>query len=272
MSSETRDSALLGGQPEELFRITRGGIAWLYTNADRVITVGTDSYTPAPIAHDKITDGGDTNQRSINITIPKTLPVVDNWRPYPPSDTVAITILTRHQGETDYLVDWIGRLMAPVFDDTKLTLTSEPSQTRNKNGGKSRIWQLGCDLVHYSQGPGLCNVVKADHALPATLTAAIGTTLTATAFGTLPSGRLAGGWLQWTRPDGTTDWRSIDSHTGTSVVVTYGATDFATALAVVAYPGCAGTYADCTYYANTNNYGGELWIPGRDYYDGNPVR
>lgn len=267
MTSEARDAALLGGQPIKLFRITRGVLSWFYTSADRPIVYGGDTYLPAAIAHDKITDGGEQQKRTINITLPKTLAVADNWRPYPPSDPIAITIWTQHYGETDYLVDWIGRLLAPVFDDTKLTLTSEPSQTRNKRGGRSGSWQRGCPLVLF-----FCGVSKAAHALPATLTSVAGLVLTAAEFGTLPSGRLNGGWIEWTRTDGLLERRSINAHSGTSITVLYGAADIATGLAVTAYPGCAGTFTDCMYFANTDNFGGELYIPGRDYYDGNPVR
>jgi hypothetical protein len=31
------------------------------------------------------------------------------------------------------------------------------------------------------------------------------------------------------------------------------------------------THRPWPYYDNNDNYGGELWIPGRDYYDGNPI-
>lgn len=272
MTSEARDVALLGGQPIKLYRITRGNLHWYYTNAGREIDFRGDTYEPTAIANDKITDGGEQQKRTINITLPKTLAVATNWRPYPPSDPMAITIWTLHQGETDYLVDWVGRLISPVFDDTKLTLTSEPSQTRNKRGGRSRVWQRGCDLVLFSQGNGLCNLDKAAHAIAATLTAVTGLTLRAAAFAAVPTGRLNGGWIEWTRSDGLTERRSINAHAGDSITVLYGAADLLPNLNLTAFPGCGGTFDDCTYFGNNPNFGGEMYIPGRDYYDGNPVR
>lgn len=266
MTSEARDAALLGGQPLKLFRFTRANLSWFYTNADRPITYAGQTYLPAAISHDKIKDGGDSQQRTIKISLPKDLEVASNWRPFPPADPIMVTIWTQHLGEADYLVDWIGRLTSPQFDDTKLTLSSEPSQTRNKRGGNSRIWQRPCDLVLFR-----CGVARADHALPATLTAAVGLTLTAEEFATLPSGRLGGGYIEWARADGLVERRSINNHTGNVVTVTYGAADLAAGLAVTAYPGCSGSWGDCAYFNNTDNYGGELWIPGRDYYDGNPI-
>ncbi|MEI7036429.1 phage BR0599 family protein [Fulvimonas yonginensis] len=271
MTSEARDAALLGGQPLKLFRFTRANLSWFYTNADRAITYNGDTYLPTAISHDKIKDGGDSQQRTIKISLPKDLEVAANWRPYPPADPIMVTIWTQHVGEVDYLVDWIGRLTSPQFDDTKLILSSEPSQTRNKRGGRSRIWQRPCDLVLFSQGNGLCNVDRAAHALPATLTAVDGLSLTAAEFANVPNGRLAGGWIEWPRSDGLIERRSINSHSGTTIVVTYGAADLAPNLAVTAYPGCSGSWADCAYFNNTPNFGGELWIPGRDYYDGNPI-
>ncbi|HXD37022.1 MAG TPA: phage BR0599 family protein [Rhodanobacter sp.] len=271
MTSEARDASVADGQPLKLVIFTRATKFWRYTDADRVIFHDGNAYANTPIKVSEINDGGEQNKVSIKITLPKTATVADNWRPYPPADPIGVTIMTQHYGETDFLVDWIGRIIQPHFDDTTLTLTSEPSATMARRGGGGRTWQRGCDLLLYSQGIGMCNVVKADHALPATLTGVSGLTLAADEFATLPDGRLAGGYVEWTRSDGLLDRRSIDSHTGTTVTIEYGSPDLVAALDVTAYPGCNQTWADCSYYENTDNYGGELWIPGRDYYDGNPV-
>lgn len=271
MTSESRDASVDAGQPLKLVVFTRASKTWRYTDADRVIFHDGNAYAPTPIKVSEITDGGEQNKVSIKLTLPKTATVAANWRPYPPADPIGVTVMTQHYGETDFLVDWIGRIIQPHFDDTLLTLTSEPSATMAKRGGGGRTWQRDCDLLLYSQGEGLCNVIKADHALPATLLTATGLTLTAAEFASLPDGRLAGGYVEWTREDGLIDRRSIDSHTGTAIGIEYGSPDLVTALAVTAYPGCNQSWDDCTYFHNNDNYGGERWIPGRDYYDGNPV-
>jgi hypothetical protein len=48
--------------------------------------------------------------------------------------------------------------------------------------------------------------------------------------------------------------------------------DAPTPLATITYPGCRQTFSDCSdYFNNGDNYGGDLWLPGRNPYDGNPV-
>lgn len=105
----------------------------------------------------------------------------------------------------------------------------------------------------------------------ATLTAVSGLTLTAAAFGAFPSGRLAGGFIEWLRLDGLMEYRSVRTHAGNTIVIDYGAADLAVGLVVTAYPGCAHTWADCVYYENEPNYGGDLWIRTQNPFSGNPV-
>ncbi|WP_458068629.1 phage BR0599 family protein [Rhodanobacter sp. BL-MT-08] len=272
MTSEARDISLDQGKPYKLYRFTRSTVSWYHTDADRPIVYLGNIYLPVPISHTEIQDGSETNQASITITLPKTAAVAANWRPEPPCDAVSVTILTQHFGESDYLANWVGRIVGAQFTDTNLVLTTEPTLTTAKRAGGGRTWQRPCDLLLYSQGNGRCNVDKTLHALPFTLSGVSGFSLTADAFGTLPSGRLAGGWIEWTRPsDGLTLRRSIDSHGGNTITVTFGGAELIDGLEGTAYPGCGQDWDDCTYYNNTDNYGGELWMPGRNYYDGNPV-
>jgi len=269
MTSEARETSAATGVPVQLFKFTRGTVEWCYTTADRDMVVDGRTFVPAPISHSEINDGGESNKVSITITMPKTLPVAGNWRPYSTRDTVAVTVWTQHEGETDWLVDWIGRVISPEFDDTRLRLRSEPSATTAKRGGRGRICQRPCDHIWGSEG---CGVDPAEHELPATLDAVTGLSLQSTSFLLVPSGRLAGGWIQWVRSDGVTDYRNIEAHSGDTITIDESAADLAAALAVSAFPGCAQTWEDCEYYENTDNYGGYLYMPTRNFYDGNPVR
>lgn len=270
MTSETREYSTEDGAPITFFRFTRVNVHWYYTDADRPLEYDGQTYTPAAISHSEITDGGDSGKISITVSMPKDLPVAANWSPWPPQDTIVVTIMTQHDGESDVLVDWIGRVVQPRITDSTLTLTSEPTATTAKRGGKGRKLQRQCDLVHY--GP-LCGVDPAGHELPATLSDVVGFDLTATAFLALPTGRLAGGYIEWVRPDGLPDRRSIDAHTGDTITVDYGSEDFEIGLDVSAYPGCNHTDEDCDgYFDNQLANGGFKWLPKRNVYDGSPVR
>lgn len=271
MTSSARESSWDTGQPVMFIRFARGVRKWFYTTSDRIETLNGDTYTPAAISRGAIHQGSERAQNNITITLPASLGVAGNWRPYPPADAVVVTIWVRHVGETDTIADWTGRVVGPKFNGAELELTCEPTLTKARRLGMQRTWQRGCGLVLYQQGVGQCNLNKATRAVAATLTGMTGLTLTATAFGTLPDGRFAGGFITWAEGDGLIESRSIRSHTGTSIVVDYGATALAAGLAVTAYPGCAHTWADCAYFGNQPNYGGDLWIPRDDPYSGDPV-
>ncbi|HEX7111722.1 MAG TPA: phage BR0599 family protein [Mizugakiibacter sp.] len=271
MTSEAREASLDQGQPIKLIRFTRAAKLWTYADADRVIVYNGDTYAKLAIGVSEIRDSSEANKASIQITLPKDADVAANWRPFPPSDPVFVTVLTQHYGETDFLVDWIGRIIGSNFNNTTLTLTSEPSGTAARRRGRTRVWQRSCDVPLFSQGRGMCNLIRDNFAVPAVLTAVSGLTLTAAAFGSLTDGRFQRGDIEWMRSDGLVERRSIDAHSGTSIVIDSAGAELAVGLAVTAYPGCGQTFADCEYFSNTDNYGGELYMPGRDYYDGHPI-
>ncbi|MEQ6331534.1 phage BR0599 family protein [Pseudomonas chengduensis] len=363
MTSEARERSWADGKPIQYFRFTRGNVSWFLTNADRDQEYLGETWTSAAISRSAIRQGSDSAQLTIKVTLPSTQPVASNWRPYPPSEAVVLTIFVRHVGETDALAEWVGRVVAPKFSGPVLELSGEPSRTRNKRNGNVRLSQPGCDLVLYGLGHGQCNLNPeivpleavvtnvaeltlsvtaaalatatrslaggmlewieieepdpedpeaepiehprsrpiAAHSwlsttitlgpgdyLPAigdtvtastrplyveaVLTAVSGLTLSAAAFGTLPSGRLAGGFLSWVRAlDGLVEFRSIRSHVGNQVTLDYGALDIAVGLQPRGYPGCAHSWSDCGYHANQLNYGGDLYMPAKSPFDGNPV-
>jgi len=348
MTSEARERSWSDGKPIHLFRFTRGNVSWYYTSADRDQEYLDKTWTAAAIKRDSsIRQGSDSAQLAIKVSLPSSLPVASNWRPYPASEAIVLTIFVRHAGETDAMAEWVGRVVGPKFDGAVLTLTGEPSRTRAKRSGNSPKWQRGCGSVLYGKGVGSCNLEPEIVPVPAILTTVVGAvvsavgfvaaprslvggslkwvndlevlqereiiahagqqvtlasgstslvvgravtaytrplyveatvsalaglTLTAAAFGTLPSGRLAGGFVRWARAaDGLIEFRTIKAHAGNTITLDYGALDLAVDLQLLAYPGCAHNWADCGYHQNRPNYGGDLWMPVKTPFDGNPV-
>lgn len=271
MTSETRETSWDDGNPVLYFRFTRDTREWFYTSSDRDEEYNGDIYTRADITRSAIRQGSERARMTITLTLPSSLEVAANWRPYPPADPVVLTCFTRHVGETDVLADWTGRVVAPKFKGTLLELVCEPTSTRSRRSGNYRGWQRGCGLPLYGQGLGQCNVDKSLHAVSATLATVAGLTLTATELAALPANRLAGGYIEWVREDGLVEYRSIRSHSGDSISVDYGALDLIPILDITAYPGCKHNWADCDYFNNRPNYGGDLWMPQKSPYDGDPV-
>jgi hypothetical protein len=272
LTSDARERSANDGQPLYLLDFARTPVHKLYTTADRPIVQAGRTFLPAPISCTALQQTSELRKLTRTVTVASNSDLADWWRPYPPTDAVALTIYAQHYGETDVLVEWVGRVVSPSFNGAKLSLTCEPSAASAKRNGIKRCWQIGCPHALYSQGRGLCNVVKASRAVPATVTGVTGgVVIQASAFASLPDGRFAGGFVEWLRPDGLVETRSIDAHTGTFITVAFGAADLVPGLAVTAFPGCAQTTDDCTYYGNILNYGGDHYIPPTSPMNGNPV-
>lgn len=272
MTFDLLERSRWSGQPIGLLRLSRGGLVERYTTADREIAVGADVYLPLAITRSAIRDSSERAKGVLTLTLPVDAPCAPWWRPYPPSTRVGATWLALHRGSTDVAVEWTGRVIGPKFTDTQLILSCEPTQTNARSRGLALRWQTGCPLVLYSQGVGMCNVSKAAFAVPAELTGSAGASMQADAFAAVPEGRLAGGFVEWIRPDGEIEVRSIMAHTGNLILLNYGAEDLDEGLDVTAYPGCKHNFADCNgFFSNGPNYGGAVYRPRKSPFDGNPV-
>lgn len=266
------------GRKLALYRFTRDTVVWRFTSADRDITVGAETFISCRgIVHTAVQEtSASTQANQVKISMPYRLdpnatdlpPTQDfggNFRPYPPSQRIFVTILTMHYGDPDQEtnVNWVARVVSPSFTDTVMSLTCDPSYRNSRTGG--RIPRIGraCDVPLFSQGLGMCNLNKAVFATTATLTAVSGVQLTAAAFGTAPR-NLAGGFLQWTRTDGILEKRTINAHVGTTITLNYGGSGLAVGLVVGAFPGCAHDTVACDSYGNRINYPGFVNLPTDD--------
>jgi hypothetical protein len=266
-----------GGRPFHLFVFQRQGLLWRFTNRGQDLVLGGQTYATTPISRSELRDSGESMKNNVTITMPylrdpdaNNYPVTqefgNNWRPFPPSDRIFVSCMAMHEGDSAAAVEWMGRVVAPRFKGGTLELTCEPTRSSGRRTGQQQRFQRSCWKTLYQ-----CGVDKNDHQLDAVLTAVAGVTLSAAAFGALPSGRLAGGFLEWDRDDGLVEKRTIMSHVGSTITIEYGAQDLAVALAVRGFPGCAHNWDACDDYENTDNYGGALYLPVKNPMGGDPV-
>lgn len=272
MSFDSFELSRFLGRPIRLFVFTLQGLTWRFCTADQDQVIGGFTYLSAQIDRSEIRQTTERAKDKIEITLaylrdvnapefPVTQSLGDNWHPYAPSDTVRVVCMAAHIGDTDPpQVEWMGVVVQPKFTDTELTLTCEPGVGIASALNQGPKWQRGCWKTVYSTGPRGCLLDPEAFVVAATLTGVTGLTLTATEFGTAPL-TLAGGWWEWTRTDGLVERRSIMSHSGTSIVLLYGAEDLAIGVAGVARPHCEQTWAACTARSNTINFGGAIYKP-----------
>jgi len=271
------------GQPVHLFIFQRQGQLYRYANDSRDHPLGEQTFMAARMTRSDLRDSTESLQNNLTIRfpyllnpaspdLPATQPLGNLWRPYPPSDRVFVSCLAMHRGDDQAAIEWTGRVLYPEFTDTECTLTCEPTRSNGRRSGLPKRFQRNCWKPHYSLGDGLCNVDKDAFAVPATLTTVNGLTLTATAFGAVPGGKsLVGGFVAWTRTDGTIEHRTILTHSGTNITINYGGAELTPGRAVTAYPGCAHNWAACVSFGNEDNYGGALYLPVKNPMGGMPV-
>lgn len=274
------ETSLRGGKPGHLFIFTRQSLAWRYASGDRDVVIGGNTYLAAPIERSEIKQTIEKPQDQITINfpyvrdpgateLPVTQPLGDNWHPYVPSDVIGVICMAYHANDPDAqaLVEWMGRVAQPKFTDGNLELTCKPTGSTDRAQRKGPKWQKACWKTTYSTGPRGCNLVKADFQLAATVTAISGLSITAAEFGTAPL-NLAGGAFSWTRADGVVEQRPIMAHSGSTITLLYGGNDLAVGTACTALPDCARTWSACVARNNTINYGGAIYKPIKNPYQG----
>lgn len=282
MTFEAFETSARGGKPTHLFLFGRQSKAWRFIACDRDQTRGGQLYTGCAISRSAIKQSAESQQNTVTITLPYCLdpnaaelpPTQDfgnNWLPFVPSDPISVSCMATHLNDPDQevVVEWLGFVQQPKFDDATqtLALTCVPPGQIGKAMYQGAKWQVACWKTPYSTGIRGCNLVSADFEIAATLTAVDGVNLTADAFGTAPL-NLAGGDIWWMNADGLLIRRPIWAHSGSTITLLYGSDDLDVGLDVTVRPTCPGTWAACSTRGNTDNYGGALYKPVQNPYDG----
>lgn len=272
MTSSAREVSDRTGEPIELYKFAAGTLLYLYTTAAEPVTFGGLTYLPAAVSHDAIKQDAELRQMQLTVSVPRTLPVIGQWFPNRSSFIMVLTLFTLHAGESDAMVSWIGRCSTPQIKGESADIICLPSYAGVDRPGLSRGWQPGCPLTVFSTGRGMCNADPVPVSVSTTLSSVSGLTVTAAAFAAQPDGYFDGGVLEWADADGNIQERTIAAHVGTYITLMYGGAELAAALDVTARPGCPGTMDACdTKFHNSIHYGGDLFMPDRNPYDGQQV-
>lgn len=272
MTFEDREKSWEDGAPVEYYEFIKDTVFHRYNTSDRVLQLNGHDFLPLSITRDRIQQGAERNKLTMSVEVPRSAAVFDWWHPYPVSSSVGLTIYSGHIGELDHAVCWIGRVVTPKFKPKSVILLCEPSTTTSRKTGQVQCWQRNCMHVLYKQGDGLCNANKDAFKVEAVIATSFVNVVTAPEFAAVPSGRLAGGYVEWEAADGTPERRSISAHSGTSITLFYGTSLLPVGTIVTAYPGCRRTWDDCDgFFDNGDNYGGDLFAPERSPFNGQPV-
>lgn len=268
------------GQRIGLYHFRWGTQNWYYTSADRVIAYdsgdgsGSHDYQPTAISDSGVTQGGETGY-DFQVTLPSTNPVALLYRVTPPSGRVYLKVRRMQLGETDAPLFWVGTVanLKPK-NLAGAVMVCRSSISNLKRTGLRLTWQRQCPHALYDRQ---CRVDPADWEYPYEIASVVGNQVTLVTAGVgldQATGFFTGGIIKWQVATDTYDFRMIEAHTAPLVFTLFGRGDgLAAAMDVLLYPGCTRdvSLTGCLHFANLDNYGGHLYMPGKSPFDGNPV-
>ncbi len=250
-------------RPVELYRFTLRQQTWTYANAEVPFTLSGQVYAPETIERTGIDYTMSQPRQAIDVTVRRDFPVASLFAAGVQPGVVNLVVLEidRSTPTVSRLV-WRGRVLGPewIKDGEGLVcrLKCEPRSTQLGRGVLKLRTSVACNKQLYGI---TCRADRNAYRVTATATAVSGHVITAQAFGELPDGWLAGGWLELAN----VPRRMILSHTGGSVVLSGPVPGLNVGSSLVVFPGCDHLPDTCaTKFENIENYGGKLFVPGRD--------
>lgn len=273
----SRDS----GNPVQLFHFRYGTGAteyYGYTDHTEEIVVdhggviGEITYEAVPITRGAIESNGTLDKSALRINTDLGTGLAEIFRVYPPAEVVNLTIRQGHIGDADeeWVVIWVGRVVAANRQDGELICSGEPVSTSLRRPGLRATYGYGCRHVLY--GPN-CQADKEAATVSATVASIDGATVTLDGGweGSFAPEKFLRGMLEWPTDGGSTERRMIIRVAGDTLHLSGIPNGLSASDAVDVVLGCNHKlYAsedggDCEgLHDNVLNYGGFRWIPPKN--------
>lgn len=275
MSFESREWSLEDGQPIYLYKFTLNEKNWYYTSADADVQLGVDAagaailWVAVPISDDGISQTGESSSDALTVTTVTTIPPAQIYMDYPPARNITLSIFETHEGDLEMRAIYVGEItQTNVPQPGTMVFTVEMLQALLSREGLRLSWQRACPYALYD--PVTCKVNKAQWNIGANVVEIVDNLLKMDDI-PLPSGRLNGGFVEWTDPVRGIERRGIEEHSD-NLVRMFGTADGITVgLRLTMYPGCPRTTEGCTSFNNLDNYGGAPALQGKSPFDGSTV-
>lgn len=259
------------GSPVSLLRITSDAISApvLYTDVTYPVTFNGETYMPLPLKVANINISETLDKASLSIEMPASAQVPMWFRFYPMGGVVNLTIFYGHEGSSDFLAIWAGRVAQVNYteDGGTASLECEPVNTSLMKPGLRRNYQRLCPHVLFGEK---CKADKAAHTVMLTVQSVSGDTVRVDKVA--PAANYKGGMIEWTRNlEGQIPMRDlrmvtnavdggVNNYTELTIMgATYG---LAVGATIKLTRGCTHELSTCrSVFNNAPNYGGMPWIP-----------
>lgn len=267
MTYEARETGVQTAEPVELYEFAHGANVYRYTSSVVDVEFGGETYAAVTMNRNSIDATSEIARSALTLTCARTLPLLEIFNPVPPSDVITLLVRRFHRGDAEAIIIWMGRILGTGLSGLQATIRCESVFSSLKRPGLRRMYQRQCDRVLYA-----CGVDREDFRHASTLVSAAGLSLTLSSMGAFADAYFAGGYIEWTRPSGFVERRAIREQTGAVVLINYQASGLVPGQAVDIFPGCDHTIATCdAKFGNSLAYGGFLYIPRKNPFDGTPV-
>lgn len=266
MAYDHFEDSAYDGAPVEYYEFSWATQRVRYTSAEADDNFQGHNWASIPISRESNVETSELAKAGIRITGPRTMTVANLFRVHPPGLVVGVKVFRAHRDTGDFEIRWMGRVLNVEFKGPSAELYCEPVTTSVKRIGLRRQYGRACPHVLYDTTPKTCNVVKANFAVVATVTAVSGQRISL-AGGSPKLAEISyflGGEIEW-YPVGT-PWQersAILGHPQANLIqVRTGDGMLNNGDTVVLYPGCRHTVSDCHFrFNNFINYGGQPFFP-----------
>ena len=238
---------------------------YAYTDAERPFTYRGVVYQPIPIKLGEINSTGKLDKSLLEVRIPRTAEITDEFRIYPPSQPITLIIKQGQRTDPDgeFLAVWTGRVLASAREGNESVLSCEPLSSSMRRPGLRRNYQIGCPYVLYGDG---CRANKAAATRSTTVSAINNSTQAITLpggwEGSFSPGKFIGGMVEWITEDGTKEIRKILRRSGNVLTLSGYLRGLDVGYPVDVILGCNHQTSDCeNLHDNIRNYGGFPTIP-----------
>lgn len=268
MAFDTLERSIFGGSPIELYEFFILGQAWRYTTDDRTVTFNGADYLAAPLLmRDSIRVTGNIDRSTFTVKVRGDFPIADEFRVAPPSEPVQLRIYKKHRGDSDFIINWRGRVNGCVWEEDVAVLQCTPITSSMKQPGLRRAYSLQCPFALYDSA---CRVDRNEFIVVGEVTAMSGLDITLDTAAGLDTDWFAGGYVLWENATGRQDTRMVTASTAAGVLTVQNTTiGLEVGSVLQAYPGCDHNISTCvSKFNNSERFGGFPFIPKTNPFGG----
>lgn len=264
------ESSIDEGRPVRLYAFMLGDKTWRYTSADKDITAGGHLWTAKAMKDSGVRSTGDASSDALTIEAESTVAPAQMFMTTPPSRSIQVTILEKHDGAADTIATYAGEVTQVSFPMPGVCrITCETISASLRRQGLRLGYQRQCPYALYD--PLTCKAPKEPNGTPFIVMNVVGNDVVMLDLAGKADGFFDTGFIEFQHPAKGLEFRAIEVHKGLVLTMFGGTDDIFPGMTGTAYRGCQFTPASCKSFNNYPNYGGFEDMPGKSPFDGNPV-